>query len=448
MTAGPFEVIFILVLIMGNGFLAMSEIAIVSARKAPRQSRAAGGSKRYQTAVELANSPGNFLSTVQIGITLVGILAGAVGEAALADELEHWLISIGVGQATSEVLGVGVVVLIITYLSLILGELAPKQIGLLHAEKVAAAVAPIIHVLSIITRPFVWLLSLTTRFVLRVLGIHPSDEPSITEEEVKVLIDQGTALGVFEPVEDVIVDQVFRMSDQKVVSITIPRGEIIWLDTEDAPEENYKKMAKSNYSIYPVAKGDLDNMLGFVRSHELLAQSLAGKPIDLNAAIHPPLYLPENMPVFEALKRFRETGDEFAFVIEEHGGVQGIVTLQDILESLVEDLPSREESEHPSAQRRADDSWLVDGTIQIDEFRELFGLHEFPGEVQGYYHTLGGFIMTVLGEVPDEGDGLDWQDLHIEVIDMDGRRVDKVLVIPQKSVRSNLKNPPKEHLKP
>jgi putative hemolysin len=430
MNAGPVEILFLFVLILGNGFLAMSEIAIVSARKALLQSRAAGGSKRYQVALETANAPGNFLSTVQVGITLVGVLTGAVGQAALSEPLSNWFVSLGLTPAASDLIGVGVVVIAITYFSLILGELAPKQIGLIHAERVAAAVAPVIRVFSQITRPVVWLLSRSSTLVVRLLGIHPAGEPAVTEEEVKVLIDRGTELGVFEPVEDAIVDQVFRLGDQKAISITVPRGEITWLDLEDPPQVNIDKIQCCDYSNFPVAKGDLDHLQGFVRSNDLLGQFLSGQELDLQGALQPPLFLAENLPVFEALKRFRETGDEFAFVLDEYGGVQGLITLGDILNALVEDLPSLEESQHPSVVRRADGTWLVDGTMPVDEFRETFGLKELPGEAEGVFLTLGGFIMSMLGKIPDPGTSLEWEGLRIEVMDMDGRRVDKVLVAP------------------
>lgn len=428
MNTGPFEILFLFVLILANGFLAMSEIAIVSARKALLQSRAAGGSKRDQVALEMASAPGNFLSTVQIGITLVGILAGAVGQATIAETLEDWLISVGLQPGASEIIGVALVVLAITYFSLILGELAPKQVGLIHAERVSAAVAPVIHVLSQITRPVVWFLSQSTTLVVRLLGVHPVGEPAVTEEEVKILIDRGTELGVFEPVEDAIVDQVFRLGDQKTISITVPRGEITWLDLEDPLEENIEKILCCDYAHYPVARGDLDHLQGYVRSSDLLDQSLSDKQIDLQVALQPPLYLPENLPVFTALKRFRETGKEIAFVLDEYGGVEGLITLGDILNALVEDLPSLDSRQHPSVVRRADGSWLVDGSIPVDEFREQFALKELPGEVEGEYLTLGGFVMTMLGEIPQAGASLEWSGLHIEVVDMDGRRVDKVLV--------------------
>lgn len=428
MNSGPVAALILLVLVLVNGFLALSEISIVSARKGLLQSRAAAGSKRDQTALDLANSPGNFLSAIQIGITLVGILTGALGEATIADDLAAWLVSMGVSSATSGVISVAVVVITITYLSLILGELAPKQIGLIHAERVAAAVAPVIQTLARITRPLVGLLTHSTGLVLRILGIRPSNEPAVTEEEVKILIDQGTEAGIFEKVESAIVDQVFRMGDLKTLSITVPRNDIIWLDLNDPVDENYARMLGSRFSHFPVADGDLDNLLGYVSSKDLLSQFLAGETIDLRSAIRPPVYMTENSPLFEALKRFRATGEEIAFVIDEYGGVQGLITLQDILNALVEDLPGHDERRRPQAVQRSDGSWLVDGTLAIKDFRELFSLGELPGEAEEVFHTVGGFIMAALGQVPEEGAILDLENLHIEVMDMDRRRVDKVLV--------------------
>ena len=429
MNAGLLAVTFILVLILANGFLSMSEIAIVSARKALLQSRAEAGSLRYRAALKLANSPGSFLSTVQIGITLVGILAGVAGEAALAGKLVGWLTNAGLSPALSQWVSGGLVVVTITYLSLVLGELTPKHIGLIHAEKVSAAVAPIIRLLSQAASPLVWLLNRSSALVLRLLGVRPSLEPTVTEEEIKILIDQGTALGVFAPVEDTIVDQVFRLGDQKTASITIPRREITWLDIEDTPEVSYQKIMQSDYANFPVAEGNLDRLLGYARANDLLTQCLTKGGIDLRAVIRPPLYLPENMPVFEALARFRDSGDEFAFVIDEYGGVLGLITEHHILDILVGGLPSREEREHPSAVKRADGSWLLDGSMPVEDFRELFGLRELPGEVQDYFHTLAGFVMTALGKIPAAGESLQWEHLHIEVVDMDGQRIDKLLVL-------------------
>lgn len=431
MTSGAVAAIFLLVLIMGNGFLALSEISIVSARKGLLQARAASGSKPHQAALDLARSPGKVLSTIQIGITLVGILTGALGEATIADDLETWLVSMGFSAGSSGVISVAAVVITITYLSLILGELAPKQVGLIHAERVAVAVAPVIRALAWLTRPFVWVLTKSTGLVLRILNIRQSSEPVITEEEIKILIDQGTEMGVFEKVEDAIVDQVFRMGGLKTLSITIPRGDIVWLDLNDPVEENYTKMLDSHYAHFPVADGDLDNLSGYVSSRDLLSQCLAGKTIDLRSVIRTPVYMTENSPLFDALKHFRESGEEIAFVIDEYGGVQGLITLQDILNALVEDLPGQSESSRPEALQRADGSWLVDGAIGIKDFRELFALHELPGESEKVYHTLGGFIMATLGKVPEEGAQLDLENLHIEVVDMDRRRVDKVLVTQQ-----------------
>jgi putative hemolysin len=436
MSSGLVSAIFLLILILCNGFLALSEISIVSARKGLLQSRAAMGSKGDKTALDLANSPGNFLSAIQIGITLVGILTGAVGEATIANDLERRMIELGIPASTSGVVSVVVVVVAVAYLTLILGELTPKQIGLIHAEKVAATVAPVINAISWVTRPVVWFLTWSSGLMVRLLGIRSSDEPTVTEEEIKILIDQGTEMGVFEKVEDAIVDQVFRMGDLKTLSITVPRQDIAWLDVNDTLEEQYARLRESHFSIFPVADGDLDKLLGYVSSRDLLSQFLSGAPdgalngvqLDIRSVIKPPIYVTENSPLFEALKNFRATGEEIAFVIDEYGGVQGLITLQDILNALVEDLPGSAEHQRAQAVQRADGSWLVDGGLAIEDFREQFGLDELPGEAEEVYHTLGGFIMAELGQVPVEGDQLDVGSLHLEVVDMDRRRVDKVLV--------------------
>ena len=428
MDSGPLAAILLLVLILLNGFLALSEISIVSARKGLLQSRASAGSKRDETALALSKAPGDFLSTIQVGITLVGILTGALGGATLAEDVAAWFTAWGLQPATSELISVILVVIATTYLSLILGELAPKQIGLIHSERVAAAVAPTIKALAWITRPVVWVLTKSTNLVVRLLGIRPSTEPVVTEEEIKLLIDQGTESGVFEKVEDAIVDQVFRMADLKTLSITIPRHEITWLDLNDPVEESYAKIRGSKYSHFPVADGDLDNLLGYVSSNDLLAQHLEGKRINLKAVMRPPSFVAENSRLFDALKNFRTSGEEIAFVIDEYGGVQGLITVQDILNALVEDLPGNTENQRSQIIERPDGSWLVDGTLSIQEFREHFSLALLAGEEEEAYHTVGGFVMSTLGEVPNEGDQFDIRGLHIEVLDMDRRRVDKVLI--------------------
>ena len=421
------EILIILGLILVNGFLAMAEIAVVSARKVRLQAMEERGDPGSRAALELANAPGRFLSSVQIGITLVGILAGAFGGATLAEQLAGWLTSLGVPTQYSQAIGVALVVVGISYFTLVLGELAPKQIALLYPERVASIAARPMQLLARLTSPFVRVLSASATFVVRAFGIRPGDEPAISEDEVKRLIDQGTELGVFEPIEDAIVDQVFRMGDQRVTSLTTPRPEVVWLDLEDPLEANQEKIKSSAYLHFPVARGKLDNLVGVVSAIDLLRQQLEGGSIDLAAAVKPALIVPENTPAFGLLEHFRESDAEVAIVIDEHSGIQGLATLRDVLEALVGELHDAAAIADPDVRRREDGSWLIDGMLPADEFRTLFNLEQLPGE-GGEYQTVGGFVLSMLGTIPEPGDHFEYGGLRIEVVDMDGRRIDKVLV--------------------
>jgi putative hemolysin len=424
----PLEFLFILLLIFSNGFLAMSEIAIVSARKVRLQQRAEAGDAASQAALELAEEPGRFLSTVQIGITLVGILAGAFGGATLADRLTPIVAQVEVLRPFSRAISMGLIVLLITYLSLVLGELAPKQIALNNSERIAAMIAPLMQFLSRLTAPVVTLLTLSTNFVLRLMGVRPSTEPSITEEEIGILMGQGADSGIFEPMEEKMVRQVFRLGDRRLDSLTTPRHEIIWLDLEDPPDVTQSKILDSRHNHFPVAEGGLDNLLGFVRSNDLLTQCLNGERLDIRAALRPPVFVPENLLAFDVLERFRETRSQIAFSIDEYGGIQGLVTLHDILEAIVGDIPEPDEDDDPDAVQREDGSWLIDGLLPIEEFKDLFNLKELPGESGNYFQTVGGFVMSQMGRIPLSGDSFQWEDLRIEVVDMDGHRVDKIMI--------------------
>ncbi|MBN1147212.1 MAG: HlyC/CorC family transporter [Anaerolineales bacterium] len=423
------QLVFILALIVVNGLFAMSEIAILSSRKMRLQRSAEAGQRGARAALELADSPGPFLSTVQIGITLVGILAGAVGEASFAEEIKAYLAALGLPEAYGQLISVAVVVLGIAYLSLVIGELAPKRAALIDPERIAARVAPPMKLLSRLAAPLVWVLNVSTNFVLRALGIRASGEPPVTEEEVKYLVDQGTELGVFEPIEDQIVDQAFRLSDQRVISLIVPRSEIVWLDVDDPAEVIFMKVRDVEYSQFPVAKDDLDHLLGYIKAVDLFSQCWKRGALEISNAICSPLFVPEKLHVYEALERLREAGAEIAFILDEFGGVEGMVTLRDILEALIGGL-SDDRQRGKLILQREDGSWLVDGMTPAQDFREWFKLGSLPGEEQGYFQTLAGFILNYLGRIPQEGDELSWAGLRFEVLDMDGRRVDKVLVTP------------------
>ncbi len=418
----------ILALIVANGFLAMAEIAVVSARKARLQQRAEEGDPGARIALELANSPGRFLSTIQIGITLVGILAGAFGGAIIAEQLAPQLNRMAWIAPHGSAVSLFIVVVAITYLSLIIGELVPKQIALNHAERISAAVAPFMRTLSWLGSPIVHLLSLSTQMVLRAFGIKPSAESSVTAEEIKLMIEQGTQEGVFEPSEQEMVERVFRLGDRTAAALMTPRPDVVWLDPSEPPEEIQKKITADSHTHYPVAEGQIDRIIGLVNSKDLLSQNLSCRPIDLRSVLRPALFIPESMSALDVLERLKKKRTHVAFVIDEHGGFQGLLTTSDILEAIVGDIPMPDETEEADIIRREDGSWLVDGKVQAEELKELLQVNELPFEDEHLYQTLGGLVMAFLGRIPKSGDHFDWIGFRFEVMDMDGHRVDKVLI--------------------
>ncbi|MFN2197476.1 MAG: hemolysin family protein, partial [Anaerolineales bacterium] len=353
-------------LILVNGVFAMAEIALVSVRKVRLRQSAEAGSRGAASALELSRSPSRFLSTVQIGITLVGILSGAFGEATLAGALQDQLDRLAFLAPYSRLISVGVVVLLITYLSLVLGELAPKQIGLLNPERAASLLAPAMSMLARITAPFVTILSKSTNLVLRLLNIRPSDEPAVTEEEIRVMLSLGTRSGVVEPIEEQIVAHVFRLGDQRISALATPRPDILWLDPTDPIQVTIDIIRQSSYSQYPVADESLDNLLGIVDASDLLSRCMGGEPLDLRVLVKPALLVPETLRAYQLLERFRESHTQFALTLDEYGGVQGLVTAFDLLESLVGDLPAPDEAGDPEIVHREDGSYLLDGMLPID----------------------------------------------------------------------------------
>jgi putative hemolysin len=430
MSIALLEILIILFLILLNGLLAMSEIAVVSARKIRLEQRSQAGSATARAALELANNPNNFLSTVQIGITLVGILAGAFGGATIAKPLQSWLeqTTLPFLSSNSQAISVTLVVLAITYLSLILGELAPKQIALANPETIAAAIALPMKRLSQIASPLVRLLGSSTNLILKILGIQPTSEPAVTEEEIKLLLQQAKRGGIIEPSEEEMIDQVFRLGDRRISALITPRPDIHWLDLDDPVERLKDQLSAGSHSYYPVARGDLDNAIGLIKTKDLLARLLAGKAFDLSSELLKPLFLPENMPVLEAIESFRENKVQIALVIDEYGGIQGLLTTTDILEAIAGDFPEHGDTDTSEIVRREDGSWLLDGRLAIDRFKDLLGFKELDREGERAYETLGGFVMTYLGRVPTEGDYFDVENYRLEVVDMDELRVDKVLV--------------------
>lgn len=416
------ELLMIFILILVNAILAMSEAALVASRKARLQQQVGEGNKSSALAIKLIEDPNIFLSTIQIGITLIGVLAGAVGGATIAESLAAVLHNIPYISEYSTSIALGIVVLSITILTIWLGELVPKRLGLNSPEKIAQVVAGPMLFLSAVFSPFIKLMSGATNFVLRLMGVNPSTEPPITEEELQVLIDQGTQAGVFEESEQDMVEGVFSLGDQRVYSLMTPRTEIVWLDINDTLEEIRQKIAECPYSRFPVRQDTLESIVGIVKSRDLLVASLFGNEIKLKEFVKPAFYIPETMFASRALEILKEKNTELLLVVDEFGGVQGLLTINDILEEIVGEMEGAE----PQATQRQDGSWLLDGMLEIDEFKEIFDLNSLPHEDE--YETLSGFVMTSLGRMPQATDNFEWNNFRFEVMDMDGRRVDKVLV--------------------
>jgi len=425
-----FEILVIILLIILNGILAMSEIAIVSARKSRLQLMADEGDSSAKTALDLANSPTKFFSTIQIGITLIGILAGAFGGATIAEDISLKLKDIPILGSHSDLVSVAVVVLAITYLSLIIGELVPKRLALNKPESIAALTAPSMKLLSKIASPLVSVMSISTDLVIKVLGIKHVEEAPISEEEIKVMIDQGTAAGVFEEAEQDMVERVFRLGDRRAETLMTPRSEIVWLDVNDTPEAIRQKASGHPYSLFPLCEGDLDDALGVVQAKDLFSCLIKDNCIDLKGSLLPPLFVPMSAKALTVLERFKETGVHLALVLDEYGSVQGLVTLTDILEAIVGDIPHIDDLSEPLIVQREDGSWLVDGMLSVDEFKDAFKIETLHEEDSGLYQTVGGFVLMNLERVPIMGDRFECCGFRIEVMDMDDNRVDKLLVIP------------------
>ena len=406
----------------------MSEMAIVSSRRARLQHRAEKNDLGARAALELADAPDRFLSTIQIGITLIGILAGAFGGATISKQLTAQLARIPALAPYAEAISLGVVVMIITYLSLVVGELVPKRLALNNPEQIASRIAIPMQVLSRLASPAVRILSASSSFVLRLLRIKPPAHPPVTEEEVKIMIDQGMQAGVFEEAEHDLVDNIFRLADQKIPQLMTPRPDVLWLDIDAPIEETRQRIIDSPYSRMPVCQGTLDNILGIVKARDLLARILSGEQLDLRAALRQPLYVPETRTGLQLLELFKGSTTHIAVVIDEHGALEGLVTMNDVLEAIVGGLPAQPGQTEDYAVQREDGSWLLDGRLPISEFKEIFSIEKLPREDEGSYHTLAGFIMTFLGRLPSASDNFVWNEFRIEVVDMDRRRVDKVLV--------------------
>lgn len=422
------EITIILVLIVLNGIFAMAEFALVSSKKTRLQQRADHGDAGAAAALELMNEPSSFLSTVQIGITLVGIFAGAFGGATVAREVGAWFFHFPLLSPYSDLLGITMVVIVITYLTVVFGELVPKRIALTNAETLASAVARPMRLLSIIGAPLVFIFSRSTDVILRILRIHDAAEPPVTEDEIKILLAQGTEAGVFEKAELSMVEKVFGLDDLRVDSVMIRRPGIVALDLHDPMEENLKKISRNGHTHFPVHEGDLDRIVGMVSVRDVLVEQINGGTPDIRDAVTQPLFISGSLPVLRLLELFKETGLHIALVTDEYGSVQGIVSLHDILEAIVGDVRTHGEPADTPVVLREDGSWLINGDIPVAELKTILSVKSFPGEDERQYRTLAGLVLFLLGRIPGTGDTAESGGLRYEVVDMDGNRIDKVLV--------------------
>lgn len=423
-----FEIFIIGLLVLFNGVFAMSEMAVVTARKSRLEDWANKGNARAKVALELANAPNRFLSTVQIGITLVGILAGAFGGRTVADRIAAYLNTIPGIEPYGQAIGLAVVVAVITYFSLVVGELAPKRLALRHPETSAAIVARPMRALTTISSPIVHLLSISTDAVFHLFGRHTVQEPPVTEEEIKTLVAKGAEAGVFEKSEQNMVEAVFSLGDRSARSLMTPRTQIAWLDLNASDDQIREKMRESRFSRFPVASGGLDHVSGVVQAKDLLAHHVAGQSLDLKPLLQEPLFVPRSVSALHVLELFKQSGKHIALVVDEYGGIEGLLTHHDILEAIAGEIAFGGKSTEPKAVQRHDGSWLLDGMLAVDEFKEIFHLEDLPGEKKDAYQTLGGFVFTQMGRVPSVSDRFVWVNLSFEIVDMDGKRIDKVLV--------------------
>lgn len=424
------EILLLAALIVLNGVFAMSEIALVTARRSRLARLAEDGDSSATVALELHDEPTRFLSTVQIGITSIGVLNGIVGDALLSAPIAAWLHRMGMEAESSQVAATALVVVAITYFTIVIGELVPKRIGQFHPESIARMVAHPMRFLAVLTRPFVRLLSLSTDTILRLLGQKEPPGQCVTEEEIHAMIEEGSEAGVIEQQEHEMVRNVFRLDDRQIGSLMIPRADIIYLDVERPLAESLQRVATTDHSRFPVCRGGMHDVLGIVNAKQLLNQQLRGRDgdgdTDLTSNLQPAIFVPESLTGMDLLGNFRASGMQMVLVVDEYGEVQGLVTLQDVLEAVTGEFKSHNQEDAWSVQRE-DGSWLLDGLIPTHELKDRLLLKAVPEEDKGRYHTLSGLMMWLLGRLPQTGDIATWETWRLEVVDLDGKRVDKVL---------------------
>ena len=419
-----FEIFVVIGLMLLNGFFAMSELAVVSSRRGRVAQMAESGNAGAAAALKLIDDPTRFLSTVQVGITFVGIFAGAYSGATFAEPLAEVFAPV-LGSWSSTV-SVAIVVTLVTYLSLVVGELVPKRIALNNAELIASRVARFLQALAALGAPIVWLLRISTEAAIRLLGLPKTPDSTVSEEEVKSLIAEGARTGVFHAAERDMIDGVLRLADRAVRSIMTPRLDVFWIDLDDPIETIQREIAESGHSRFPAGRESLEEFDGVVHAKDLLDQLAHGRPLDIPAALRQPLVVHEALPILRLLEMFRESPVHMAIVVDEYGAVEGLVTPTDILMAIAGDLPEEHDDGGSHAVRREDGSWLLDGLLTIDEAERVLEQSDMRGEAD--YETLAGFVLTNFGRIPQVGDHFSWRGLRFEIVDMDGNRIDRILV--------------------
>ena len=420
------DVAILLALIALNALFAMAEVALLTAKRSKLQRMVDAGDRQAAAALELGEDPNRFLSTVQIGITTIGILNGVVAESALSAPVAIWLEGLGVAHDTSGWLASTLIVVIITYLSIVFGELVPKRIGQTNPEPIARIVAKPMLTLALVARPLVKLLSGSTQLLLRAVGIRHAGAPVVTEEEIHALLEEGSDAGVIEENERQMVRNVFRLDDRQITSLMVPRGDIIALDLEEPLNENLQRIQASEHSRFPVCKGGFDEVVGIINAKVLLAQTLRGETPDFKTDLQPAVFVPESLTGMELLEHFKSSGVQMAFVIDEYGEIQGLITLQDLIEAIAGEFKP-DDHEDAWAIQRQDGTWLLDGIIPVPELKDTLGLEAVPEEDKGRYNTLSGMLMLLMGRIPSTGEAVEWEHWRFEVVDMDGKRIDKVM---------------------
>jgi putative hemolysin len=422
------ELAIILLLLLGNGVFAMSEIAMVSARKAKLRQLADEGDAKAARALAIANEPTRFLSTVQVGITLIGTLAGAFGGARVAGNLVAYFETIPFLASYATALGMGIVVVAITLMSVVIGELVPKRLGLTNPERIAMAVSGPMSMVSRIAYPIVHLLTVTTEGILKLFGVRPNQDAPVSEEEVNILIEQGMEAGVFNRAEKEMVAGVLELDQMAVTALMTPRPKMVFINLDDPEETNWRKIVASGHSHFPVYQGNRDHVIGMVAVKAIWANSAFGLSTNLRNLLTPPVVVPETMMAIQLLEQFKRTGKHIALVADEFGSIQGLVTINDVFEAIVGALPESGRRIAPEAKQREDGSWLIDATLAIDDLKTMLSLDVLPHEDRTDFQTLGGFVMTHFGRIPAAGDFFDHEGWRFEVVDMDRHRIDKVLV--------------------